>query len=275
MGAIGSGMTAPHGVPPAVAPLPPTPLRGRHPGPDRAYGKMTGAVARFPITFAHRGARLVHRENTLAAFRHALERGAKGLETDAWLSGDGEVVLVHDGVVRAFPRRLRVDRTSADRLRKHDVPRLVDLYDELGADYDLSIDLKDAQVGAAILDLARERGSSERTWLCSPSRGRLRELRELDTDVRLVHSTWKDRIKGSMERHAAELAESGIDAMNLHHAEWTAGLVSLFHRFDVRAFAWDTQEVRQLRAMLQFGIDGVYCDDVDRMVAVIAEWQSG
>jgi len=229
-------------------------------------------VTQFPITFAHRGARLVHAENTIDAFRHALECGARGLETDAWLSGDGEVVLVHDSTVRRFLRRLHVDRASAERLSRWGVPRLVDLYDALGCDFELSIDLKDDRVGSAILDLAGERGCLDRTWLCSPSRRQIRPLRDVSAAVKLVHSTWKDRIRRSIERHAAELADASIDAMNLHHSEWTAGLVALFHRFGVRAFAWDVQEVRQLRAMLEIGIDGVYCDHVERMVATVAEW---
>jgi glycerophosphoryl diester phosphodiesterase len=230
------------------------------------------AMAEMPITFAHRGARLEHPENTIAAFRHALEHGANGLETDAWVCGDGEVVLVHDGVVRSAFRRLRVATTSAERLARCGVPTLHQLYDELGSGYELSIDLKDDQVGLAILEIAGARGALGRTWLCSPSRKRLRELRERSSDVKLVHSTWKDNVRRGIERHAADLADAAIDAMNLHHSEWTAGLVSLFHRFDVRAFAWDTQEVRQLRAMLQFDIDAVYCDHVDRMVATVGEW---
>ena len=50
------------------------------------------------------------------------------------------------------------------------------------------------------------------------------------------------------------------------------GLVSLFHRFGVKAFAWDAQEVRHLRAMLRMRIDAVYCDRPDRMVATVGEW---
>ena len=60
--------------------------------------------------------------------------------------------------------------------------------------------------------------------------------------------------------------------MNLHHSEWTAGLVALFHRFEVSAFAWDVQEVRHLRSMLRMGVDALYCDRVDRMVATVGEW---
>ena len=87
-----------------------------------------------------------------------------------------------------------------------------------------------------------------------------------------MHSTSRRRLPDSLERHAADLAAAGIDALNLHHSEWNKGLVGLFHRFEVRAFAWDVQEVRYLRSMLGYGIDALYCDHVERMVATVAEW---
>jgi glycerophosphoryl diester phosphodiesterase len=234
----------------------------------------------FPITFAHRGARADLPENTLPSFRFALEHGARGLETDARCSGDGEVVLVHDDRFRTrraglVPGHMRVTTTTAERLRHHSVPRLVDLYDELGADYELSIDLKVPDIDEPIVGIARERGDPRRLWLCSPSTRRLHALRELAPEVRLVHSQGRTRLPPSIERHAADLAAAGIDAMNMHHSEWSRGLVTLFHRFDVRAFAWDVQEVRHLRAMLRIGIDAVYCDSVDRMVATVGEWTTG
>jgi len=230
-----------------------------------------------PITFAHRGARAHQPENTLAAFRHALEAGVDGLETDAWTAADGEVVLVHDAVVKVrragvVSSRLRVASTPSDELARHGVPRLRDLYAELGADYELSIDLMDLAVGPLIVDLARERGDPRRLWLCSPSRGVLDGLVAPADGIHLVHSTTRRRISGTVERHAADLAARGIDAINLHHAEWTRGLVELFHRFEVRAFAWDTQEVRHILAMLRTGIDALYSDHVDRLVATVAEW---
>src|SRR3979411_2587924 len=95
------------------------------------------------IAFAHRGARLDEPENTIPAFRRALEQGATGLESDAWVAADGELVLVHDESVRAGLRRVHVHRATSERLRGLGVPRLQELYETLGTDYELSIDVKE------------------------------------------------------------------------------------------------------------------------------------
>jgi glycerophosphoryl diester phosphodiesterase len=230
-----------------------------------------------PITFAHRGGRAHEPDNTLAAFGAALERGARGLETDAWLSGDGEVVLVHDSTLRRGLRRLRVGSTPAKQLRGYGVPRLAELYEGLGTAFELSIDVKDPSAAGPILEAAAAAGATgvERLWLCSPSTGLLRRVRETGTRAHLVHSRSRRHLDGPLERHAADLGAAGIDAMNLHHTEWTTGLVTLFHRFGVSAFAWDVQEVRHIRAVLRMGVDAIYSDHVDRMVQTVNEWSEG
>ena len=224
-----------------------------------------------PITFAHRGARLEERENTIPAFRRALEAGVTGLESDAWLARDGEVVLDHDGSVGPFLRRRKVPSLTAAELAEFGVPRLADVYAELGTDYEFSIDLKDRAALDPMLAVAKEAGALERLWVCSPTVGLLAAKRA-STTARLVHSQRREDIDTPLERHAFDLNNLGIDAMNMHHTDWTAGLVALFHRFDVRAFAWDVQEVRQQRAALRMHVDGLYCDRPDRLVATVVEW---
>jgi glycerophosphoryl diester phosphodiesterase len=48
---------------------------------------------------AHRGNRVTHPENTLAAFRQAVAEGADIVETDLHLSADGVFVCIHDATV--------------------------------------------------------------------------------------------------------------------------------------------------------------------------------
>src|SRR5258706_145899 len=49
-----------------------------------------------PILYAHRGAAVELPENTLPAFRRALDLGADAIETDAHLTSDGHILLSHD-----------------------------------------------------------------------------------------------------------------------------------------------------------------------------------
>lgn len=49
-----------------------------------------------PLIIAHRGGAALAPENTMAAFRAALERGDEAIETDLAQTSDGVVVLLHD-----------------------------------------------------------------------------------------------------------------------------------------------------------------------------------
>lgn len=52
---------------------------------------------RMPLIVAHRGASSECPENTLIAFRRALEQNADAIEADCWLTADGHVIVSHDG----------------------------------------------------------------------------------------------------------------------------------------------------------------------------------
>ena len=229
------------------------------------------------IAFAHRGACSERPENTLAAFHRGLEMGANGLESDAWLSSDGEVVLVHDQAFRRGLRKVRVAQSTAAELAEHDVPRLADLYAECGTDFELSIDAKEEAVIGPMVEVARSAGggAAGRLWVCSPDLEVLRTRRLELADVKLVHSPGYGGVTpAGFERHASDLAAAKVDALNLHHSDWSLGTVTLVHRFDLTAFAWHTQEMRHLLRALRFGIDGVFSDRVDRMLAAIGEWRA-
>lgn len=218
-----------------------------------------------PITFAHRGARAHAPENTLAAFALGLKLGATGLESDAWLTADGDVVLDHDGVVASRMRKRPIGEIARAHLPAH-IPTLAELYEQCGTAYALSLDLKDPQVGQAVIDVTREAAPAmlERLWLCAPTWQSLLPLR--GQGAKLVDSTRLARIKEGPERRAATLASEGIDAVNMHHTDWTGGLVTLFHRFERVTFGWDMQFEDVLRPALRMGLDGVYSDWVDRMI---------
>ena len=226
------------------------------------------SLRRPPVGFAHRGARAHAPENTLEAFSLALRLGATGLESDVWVTSDGVAVLDHDGVVGRMRRR-PISAVRRAELPGH-IPSLTELYETVGPDVPLSLDVKDPAAVEATVRAAEEAGAAEQLHLCHHDWELVATWRARSDAIVLVDSTRIHRIKEGPERRAMSLRAAGIECVNLHESDWTGGLTTLFHRFGILCFGWDAQLPRVLQELLAKGIDGLYSDHVDRMVDAIA-----
>ena len=197
-----------------------------------------------------------------------------GIETDARITADGEIALVHDSDIRRWPwlpgviLGRSVSRQRRDQLPDH-IPTLADYYRRCGSSLPLSIDVKDPAAFSEIMRIARANKAAAKLWICHEDLAVLRQWRRMAPQVRLVHSVNRNRLPRGHERHAADLAQVGVDAANLRRGYWSRGLVALYHRFGVLAFAWDAQQVRHIVELIGMGIDAVYSDHVDRLAEAL------
>lgn len=205
----------------------------------------------------------------MEAFTEAVRAGVNGLESDVWVTADGVAVLDHDGLVGRRPRRRAIAEARREELPGH-IPTLAELYDEVGDSVDLSLDIKDPAAIEPTVLAARRAGAESRLWVCHPDRELLVSWRLHSADVHLVESIRLTRMIGGPEAHIAESQRLGVDVVNMHHRDWSGGLVALAHRFGLLAFAWDAQFERILDELLDSGIDGVYSDHVDRLTAALS-----
>lgn len=218
------------------------------------------------MLFAHRGASGDAPENTIEAFEIALELGANGLESDVWSAADDVAVLVHDERFGRVGRRRRIGEVPAAELPQH-VPTLAGLFDAVGTDYHLSLDIKDPAAIQPTIDVLRAAGMVDRTWLCHPDMDLIARWRERWSDIRLVHSTKLSVLADGPERHAAQLYQNGIDAVNFRQGDWSGGLTALYHRFELLCFGWDAHLERVAGELLDMGIDAIYGNYVRRLIA--------
>jgi glycerophosphoryl diester phosphodiesterase len=226
--------------------------------------------ATSPIAFAHRGASAYAPQNTIEAFTLALRLGATGLESDVWLSADGLPVLVHDRTVRPPGRRIDVMRTTAAGLAPWGVPTLTELYAACGTGFELSLDLEHPEVALPTLRVAEAAGAEARLWACHEDLGLLSGLRAASPRVRLVCSTRPRRIPEGVAERIGQLGERRIDALNMHWRDWTTERVERCHDVGVAAFGWDAQDAAAMERLLGMGVDAIYSDFPDRLVARIA-----
>lgn len=75
----------------------------------------------LPLIIAHRGASAHAPENTLAAFRMAVDAGADGIEFDVRLAKDGVPVVIHDATLKRTGRQSgNISQLTSSQLGKVD-----------------------------------------------------------------------------------------------------------------------------------------------------------
>lgn len=157
-----------------------------------------------PVIIAHRGASTKAPENTMPAFKKAIESGAGGLELDVQLTSDGYLVVIHDEKVDRVSnvKGLVKDMTFAE-LRNLDFGgwfskefegERIPLLDEVLELYSgwngmLNIEIKNGPVfypgiEKAVADAMRNSRMTGRTIVSSFNHYSLVEIRKLDSGAR-------------------------------------------------------------------------------------------
>ncbi|MEM9563001.1 MAG: hypothetical protein AAGA93_10305 [Actinomycetota bacterium] len=209
-------------------------------------------------------------ESGLAELDQVIERGARAVAADVWLTADGVPVLDRTGRLGGRLRRRTVAKTPAADLPPT-TTRLDELLASIGADRPLSLDIRDAGAFEAVIGVARDAASEDRLWLCHPSVATLTPWRP-ETSARLVNIAGYRSLDGGLERRVADLEQRDIDGLRLDHQDWTGGRITLLHRFGRLALATGAVHEREMAALLDAGIDAFYVTRIEASVAVTAQY---
>jgi glycerophosphoryl diester phosphodiesterase len=220
-----------------------------------------------PVAFGQGGASAHAPADTVEAFELALVLGARGISARARLSADGAVLLSHAAALGRWPRRRRVGQVN-----RADVPELVtldELLDVTGDDTIVSLTVGNDDEAVGAVDVMSARAPLTRLWLVHDDHGALGAWRERWPEPMLVHHGRIESLDGGPERHAARLAERGMSGLSMPAADWTGGLTTLIHRFELDAIATDARVERVFVGLVRMGIDAVHTGNVELLVDVV------
>lgn len=248
-----------------------------------------------PIAMAHRGGAAygpnVGLENTMGAFRRAVDMGYSYLETDVHATSDGELVAFHDthldrvtdvkGAIADLPyaavREARINGTDA-------LPLLTELLEEFPTTR-LNIDIKaDTALDPAISTIRRH-GAIERVCIGSFSELRVRAARRA-----LGHSlaTAAGQVGTGVLRYApgrlSRFLHTPAPVLQIPVAHRVGGrqitlvtpqLVSVAHRLGKQVHvwfhSWSDESATEMHRLLDLGVDGIVTDHIARLSDVLAE----
>jgi glycerophosphoryl diester phosphodiesterase len=250
---------------------------------------VAATLAGGPTTLvaAHRGGAALWPENSLLAFRQALALGVDAIEFDLHMTADGEIVVLHDPTLdrtstgRGPVRDLKLADLAAVRLKARDgavtderIPTLAEAL-ELAAPVPVEL-MPEIKVDAnrqrydgieeKALALVRARGLLPRTTLQAFQADTIRRLRALEPTARTMLLV----ARGDVERDRARPAEAvrrardlGATDLGMNHRLIDADVMSAARAGGIRLSAWTVNEERDIRRMVDLGVDVVMSDRPD------------
>ena len=226
--------------------------------------------------WAHRGASAHAPENTMAAFRRAIDDGADGLEFDVQLTSDREPVVIHDetlgrttdgvGWVKdcTLAEIMALDASGGrEGFAGVGVPRLAEVL-ELVAQSGVmaNIELKNSIVDypnleQTVLDAVAAAGLTERAVFSSFSHASVQRLATLSplAEVGLIYT----RPLARPLRTAVSLGATAIhpDRRLVRGSGW----VTRAHRRRLKVRAWVVNSPKKMHNLVDRGLDGIFTDD--------------
>lgn len=239
------------------------------------------------VAMAHRGGALhpdlMGLENTMHAFRHAVELGYGYLETDVHATRDGRLVAFHDEVLdRVTGSTGVIGELSAEDLAEariageHLVPSMAELLEEW-PDVRFNIDLKSAAAVPLLADLIARTAARDRILVGSFSQRRLDAFRRL-TEGRVATSAAPPEVAAFRAMPASRLARavtrSRVAALQVPHRRGrlrvvTPGLVRRAHAAGVHVHVWTVDDPAEMVELLDLGVDGLITDRTDVLKDVL------
>jgi glycerophosphoryl diester phosphodiesterase len=219
--------------------------------------------------YAHRGASRELTENTMPAFRRALELGANALETDVHATADGVLVASHDpDGARVFGVPKRIADCRWEEVRSWGVPSLEEIILAFPG-VPINVDLKAEVAPLAVATVGRLAAEGQVT-LASFRSSTLRRVRALG--YRGETSLGRSEVARLLSLPAA--VQRGILAPPGRAAQLPVSLaqpwvIARCHALGLRADYWTVNDPVQARALVALGADGIMTDDPAAIVPAV------
>ena len=231
-----------------------------------------------PTIFAHRGSCKYAPENTLAAFKLAVQQGAHGIELDAKLTADGQVVVIHDDTVDRTTNgtgRVRAstlhDLQGLDAGSKFDptfqsekIPTLAEVFETIGKQIFINVELTNYaspidDLPDKVISLVKQYGLEKSVMFSSFNFIGLIRARRLLPEIPLGLLTFQGLADITLRSRLVHF--NPLLALHPAYEDVTPKLIQFAHRAKCRIHAYTVNQPEVMHSLFTSGIDGIFTDD--------------
>ncbi len=231
-----------------------------------------------PIIFAHRGDFAHAPENTLPAFEQALQKGADGIELDAKLTSDGQVIVIHDSTVdRTTNGKGRVASLALEEIRKLDagswfnekfsgtkVPLLEEVFDLVNKDKLINIELTNYSsprdgLAVKVCELLKRHNNHSQILFSSFFSSNLKIASQILPEIPRGLLAMPGLV--GLWARSFGFMFGDYQALHPHTSSASREQVQRAHRVNRRVHVWTVNSPEEINQLKEWGVDGIFTDD--------------
>ncbi len=224
---------------------------------------------------AHRGASSLAPENSMEAFRKAIELSSDYIELDIRRCKTGEIIVMHDMKVdRTTNGKGYVKKMTLSEIRKlvlknnERVPTLEEVMDLVKGKCRLNIEIKayrtDMEMADKIMDLAKEKKMEKEIMISSYNHRLLKYIKTKAPDIEIAALFIDAKNPSLLFRRfyyigpfLRRVKSIHAENINLPHQFVTRKLVKAAMNQGVRVNVWTVNSDRTIERMKSLGVDGM------------------
>ena len=246
--------------------------------------------AERPLIIAHRGHSIAVPENTIEAYRTAIELGVEMIECDVNMTRDGHLVMIHDwsldrttsgsGPVRdlTLDEVRRLDAGSKfgrefSGLRVPTMAEALELAREAGILMCFEVKgetpVEYRRIALSLADLLAAHDALEWAFMSSYDHEALASARARVPELLFAPERLPDDVPPDPAEAVRQASAIGAPVIQNHWRFLTPELVIGLHRAGIAIWSWPTTEEASIELSIAAGVDGLMGDDVAAMVRAV------
>ena len=227
---------------------------------------------------AHRGANKEFFQNTMEAFKKAIEYNVDSIETDVWLTKDNELVLLHassrqgsleyyynlsGNVIEMNWNELSKSRTIQDNLK---MPRLSDLMKIAKNKIFIDLEIKDQRIDIVfpyLIKMIKKYNFFNQIFITSPFYEYYNKIQEFNkhSNKKLIFGFVYD-IETNMKYF--DFSKKG-NTLNINWGDATKEVCDKAHENGMAVVAWidinEEENKEMYKQLIENGVDSICCND--------------
>jgi glycerophosphoryl diester phosphodiesterase len=243
-----------------------------------------------PLAVAHRGHSIEFPENTLEAYRKAIELGIEMIECDVNLTRDGKLVMIHDSTLdRTTSGTGRVSASTWEEIQRLDaggkfkpefaglrVPSTEEtllLYKEAGILSCFEVKGGDAEesnrIALGLVELFTKHDMLEKAFLSSYHHEALQLAMSKCPDLLVAPERLPDDAPADPPEALRQAQSFHAPVLQHQYTVLTEEVVRVLHENEIAVWSWSTTDEPSMVFSINLGADALMGDDVKLMLEVL------